>query len=1718
MLLNAFDLSKYSKEDWKQIGDAAEAGFVVGFGTNAIHAGANNIGTVANFATDKINKKRTENALLKAWTDAVNKENAIQEDGAERYSFEGYDEKTGKGIYKGNFPKGTPKKAKAERILNYIQDVWSKNPITLKVDNADGTQSVIEAKFDPYYSEDKKIPTDASKLMGGNRHGTSSDQRVTLDLADDYYQILSEAIPNGAKYETGKDRITHSGVTEWHYLINDILFEEYEGGELTPYRVSINVKQRDDGNWVYSFSAENQNKRPSTRQTLHADVNQTASNSEVNAQPSTDMVTQSDTAVKENDFTNSDTVGVVRDEFTATRDEREIAELDEMARRLGLRVQFVDGIETPNGSADASIKGNVVKIDKNTTRPYLKLMGHEVTHYLQAISPEAYAKFEKLALKQLGNGYIENVFNRYNSNGVKLDPKGIIEEAVADYAGALVYDGKVLDKFISDNRSDRGAMRNLWSAVRSIKDKLFGNHRKQVEVAEAKLTDAINDDIEQFSVSQPSYDELIAKPPIAIIDIGNNEEGLSYKDLKTRAISKAVNEGWFDKPHHNNDTGFEIFVSKDAYGHAFNNLTSSFGDDTILAMEHAPEIIETAVLAKVDNPKDPTKEETKVYTFFGAVRGKNGVEPVKITVKEYDSNTIGTIPQNVKNYFAKNKKQPEYRRLYDAKVLEVVSIEKEPSASASVSVPEGADAKGTLDPSISVADLLNLVNGDARKYIPEQFSIKMPEADTDVDTVNTEELSTDEKLSQMREDYGTIPKGEKPFRDVELPERTAEDKYVSQTVRTILEAKATPDVALKPIETLVAEGELSFDRYTDKAAIADANATIKNKGWANAYADWKKGGISKKNTSIGWALYNNAVNSDDMETAIDILSNMVGNQRDAAQALQATQILKKLSPEGQLYQVQRSVSNLQEELNARHFGKKPELKINETLATEFMKAETQDARDEILKEIYRDIGSQMPNTFADKWRAWRYLAMLGNPRTHVRNILGNAFFAPVVNVKNALATGIESAAYKLSGGKFNRTKAYGKGYHGLVKAAYGDYANVADVISSGGKYGDGLNENQYIRDGQKIFTSKNSVINAFLKPLEWARQKNSNLMESEDRWFSKPHYATALAQYCKANGITEAQIKAGEIPADARAYAIKEAQKATYRDTNAVSAYLSTRSREDGNFKKTVNLLADGVLPFRKTPANILMRGIEYSPLGLGDTITRGVWDVSRGNITGAEFIDKLSSGLTGTGLVGLGVYLAAQGLVRGHGSTDDEENEFERLQGHQAYSLELPNGASVTLDWLAPEALPFFIGVNLWETANTKREDGEELKLGDYLAAVGNVSEPMLEMSCLQGLNDMLDSVKYDKNADIGTLVYAATESLLSQNIPTLLGQMERTFEPERMTTYTDRDSFWGRNIDRTLGKWSAKIPFWDYQQIPYVDAWGGRQYNGDFAERAFNNFLNPAYISNISESDAEKELKRLYDQTGEGAVFPSRADNYFKVDGKNRNLSDDEYVDYSEKKGGTALEVLTDLFSSTGYKSATDKEKADMVGKVYDYSNQKAKNSVEPKYVVQDWVKHLDSAQKYDISKGDFIYFKNVKLAERGDASETKAHFEKELTDGQREVVRTTKKDETGFDLRRMTLFNVKGLTPAQKAFIDKVCIGELKKPIDYTSEETFYYSQLSDAKKKRYPEVKKRWNLDAKTYYRIIDACSGAKTKAEKISRLMGLGLSKNLANALYDVVFK
>ena len=826
--------------------------------------------------------------------------------------------------------------------------------------------------------------------------------------------------------------------------------------------------------------------------------------------------------------------------------------------------------------------------------------------------------------------------------------------------------------------------------------------------------------------------------------------------------------------------------------------------------------------------------------------------------------------------------------------------------------------------------------------------------------------------------YGEMAPGENPARKVSVPKQTSDTTKVSQTIRTIMEAKSTPESILPTLKESIANGDFDYETYTDAAAKADAEKTIRDVGWDKAQRKWfnamENGIVTKENTALGWTLYNNAVNSGNTELAIDVLNQMVKSQRNAAQALQATRILKQLSPDGQLYQVQRSVADLQREINNRYRKDgAPKLEIDKDLAKKLMEAKDQSARDKVLEEIYKDIGRQMPSRFIDKWNAWRYLAMLGNPRTHVRNIVGNAGFMPVVGTKNLIAQGIETVASKLSPG-MERTK--GTFSAKLFKAAMADYANVEGAAMGGGKYSDFAEANKYVEEGRQIFGTSGLKLwdKTGGRALETLRRKNSAALDAEDVWFSKPHYANAMAQYCKANGITAEQIRSGDekVLRKARAYAVQEAAKATYRDTNALSEAVSSiggRWRSsDNKVKRVTGTLVEGILPFRKTPANILARGLEYSPAGLLKGLTNDLVQVKKGNMTAAQAIDNISAGLTGTGLLMLGGYLAAQGLLRGGGSGDDDKDQMDDLAGRQDYSLEIGD-TSVTLDWLAPEALPLFVGANLYETWSA---NNGEMQLSDYLNAIKNVSEPMVEMSCLQSLDDVFNSVataRYSGKSALTAVLVSAATSYITQALPTILGQAERTSEPLRMTTYTSKGKFATTDVQYFLGKSSARIPVWDYQQIPYIDAWGRTESNGTAGQRAANNFLNPAYVSTIRQSDMEKEIERLYEATEDGGVVPDRADKSIKLQEGTKYLSAEEYVKYATEKGQKSYALAEELVNSAAYQAADDTRKADMIRYAYQYATAVAKTKVSD-YALRGWqAKCAEVTKKTGLSEATYI-----------------------------------------------------------------------------------------------------------------------------------------------------
>ena len=830
---------------------------------------------------------------------------------------------------------------------------------------------------------------------------------------------------------------------------------------------------------------------------------------------------------------------------------------------------------------------------------------------------------------------------------------------------------------------------------------------------------------------------------------------------------------------------------------------------------------------------------------------------------------------------------------------------------------------------------------------------------------NAGSLNSDYERLQAQSDT-FHPEGAYAARPVDVPTTDFDGRNVPKSSSTVMGGQATDTATVQMLEQQIADGTLSFDTIHDTDAVASAQATMQEKGFDGAFEQYRQAVRSniatKDNTALGQQLLIQAMRSGDAASTAELLALYTRNSTTAAQAMQAQSIFRKLSPEGQLLAVQKAVSDL----NAKYGT---DVKVDDVDVADFLNAESDEARQEVTRRIVEKAAQSVPGTFRAKYDTLRYLAMLGNPRTHIRNILGNTFFQAPVAVKNRVGAVVEAAASAVTGGKVERTKSiFGANPFGKLAAeCRADWANAKDFLGQSSKYLEGQTSLFNIEQEADAFSNGNLLGRGINK----AADLNSRALEAEDTAAKKWIYTQSLAGYLKANGCKSISDADTALLNRARSYAAEEALRNTFNDKNAASDAVSKLGgaiRSDNPFVKFGGYIVEGVMPFKRTPTNIAVRAVEYSPIGavLGAAeVVRGAKSVDMAQVS--KGLDRVASGVSGTALMAAGFLAAGAGYVTGGEDEDEKQQGFNDLTGHQSYAFEAKNGTSVTLDWLAPEAIPFFVGVELY---NQGIDGG--VSFDDMWDAVKNASAPMLEMSMLQGLNDTFENAAYAKNRGdsvLGSVVSSALTNYATQIFPTIGGQLERSSEEQRMTTYTDKNGKLPTDIQYAIGKVSQKIPGWDYQQMPYIDAWGRTEESGDALVRSINNLFNPAYVSQVDVDSVEQELQRLKDATGDGGVFPARAARYFTVNGERKDLTAEEYQRYAKTLGNTSYQLVKEGTGSAAYRSMSDSEKAAYIDRLYAYADQTAKSSISA-YKMEPWVQNAKNAkQDIGVSPAEYM-----------------------------------------------------------------------------------------------------------------------------------------------------
>lgn len=792
--------------------------------------------------------------------------------------------------------------------------------------------------------------------------------------------------------------------------------------------------------------------------------------------------------------------------------------------------------------------------------------------------------------------------------------------------------------------------------------------------------------------------------------------------------------------------------------------------------------------------------------------------------------------------------------------------------------------------------------------------------------------------SKMVNDYGAIPEGMNPARTVDVPQSTDGSDRVSNVARTIMESGITPDNLIPALENHVAEGLFSHDVKSLKKTLSGATKTIQKKGWQGAFDQWEevtdgRRAVTDDDIALGQMMYTAAVEAGDTQTAMKLAGDLAVQGTALGRGVNAFKLLKKTTPEGQLYYLQKAVQKIQQEYQSRfdkQAGKAAKkqgvpaediadqygLKLNEDLVQEFLNAETQEARDAVVDKIYNDVAQQIPKTAGDRLNAWRYFAMLGNPRTHIRNIMGNVASAAALDTSHKV-----SAVGQKFLPKEKRTRALhtSKAAKQFAKA---DYANVEAELS-GNAY---KNEMSEIKQRQKLFP----------KPLQKVMDANTWALDAEDQVFKKKSYIDSMGNFLTARGwdvnnLTEAQLN------EARQHAIQDAKIATFQDASKLADKLS----EIEHSGKAWGVAIGSLVPFKRTPINVAKRSFELSPVGLLKAITYDAAQVKKGNMDATKMIDHIGQGLTGSGVAALGAFLAAQGIFSAGSSDDDKEANFDAGMGHQEYAINI-GGKSYTIDWASPAVVPLAMGGELYEALHQKYDD-EETAFNQAMATVSRMFDPMLNMTMLSGIGSTVTSAAYSKSNPLFGIASNIATNFGGQFVPTLFGQVARTVDNTRRTTYADKNSPVPSSVQKFLQRQANKIPGLSQYQPAYTDVWGREQKNGPdnvFARAAYN-FFSPGYLADAKGTQAEKALKELYQATGDNSVLPSKPQKYYKAeDGTKKFLSASDYSKLTSEGGKIALDALGKLTKSEAYKQMSNDERIEAVADIYKYAKDVAAN----------------------------------------------------------------------------------------------------------------------------------------------------------------------------------
>lgn len=378
--------------------------------------------------------------------------------------------------------------------------------------------------------------------------------------------------------------------------------------------------------------------------------------------------------------------------------------------------------------------------------------------------------------------------------------------------------------------------------------------------------------------------------------------------------------------------------------------------------------------------------------------------------------------------------------------------------------------------------------------------------------------------------------------------------------------------------------------------------------------------------------------------------------------------------------------------------------------------------------------------------------------------------------------------------------------------------------------------------------------------------------------------------------------------------------------------------------------LAKTIIPYAKTPANVIDEMLDYSLPGYA-FVFKGIPAMKAGRTRDAQLaIGKTITSLT---IGAVAKTLSDAGVIGGRAEESEKARDIQykalpprtinisalnRMAEGESTELQ-PGDRVINLEKLG------IVGGMLatWDAASKATEGGDFISPEFVTALVPETLSFAMNQSFLKGTNSLLSAMLDGQGATMDKWIEGYFGTISAIPFPNTLSAVSRSMR-ESMPDKVQIKDVEGEGVERTINLFGEvlrrRLPGLDEDIPRRIDVWGREvPQTPEGADPIAYNFFDVTKGREVTYDPITLEIYKLFKDTEDGDVVPPKPQRNFTINNVKYRLSPELYEEYSIARGRANRQAAEQLIRSPEFRKLTKEDKVVALRSAYNQIGEEAR-----------------------------------------------------------------------------------------------------------------------------------------------------------------------------------